>query len=67
VVPYGPAARAGLRPEDIVVALDGEPVTRIGDLQRLLTGQAIGREVVVAIVREGAEQTLRVTPDELRV
>jgi serine protease Do len=67
VMPAGPAARAGLRPEDIVVAVDGEPVTRIGDLQRLLTGQAIGREVTLAIVREGAQQVLRVKPDELRL
>jgi serine protease Do len=67
VTPEGPAARAGLRAEDIVVALDGEPVTRIGDLQRLLTGQAIGRTVEVAVVREGAERTLAVTPDELTV
>jgi S1-C subfamily serine protease len=67
VVPEGAAARAGLRPEDIVVAVDGEPVTRIGDLQRILTGQAIGREVTLAIVREGAQQVLRVKPDELRL
>ena len=36
-------------------------------LQRLLTGQAIGRTVEAAIVREGAQTTLSVTPDELTV
>jgi S1-C subfamily serine protease len=65
VFPGGPAARGGLRPEDIVVALAGEPVTRVGDLQRLLTGDAIGRDLAVTVVRDGAELPLRVTPDEL--
>jgi len=63
--PGGPAARAGLRAEDIVVALAGEPVTRVGDLQRLLTGEAIGRDLALSVVRDGAEMPLRVTPDEL--
>jgi S1-C subfamily serine protease len=67
VFPGGPAARAGLRAEDIVVTLAGEPVTRVGDLQRLLTGQAIGREQPVTVVREGAELPLEITPDELAV
>ena len=65
VLPGGPAARGGLRPEDIVVALAGEPVTRVGDLQRLLTGDAIGRDLAVTVVRAGAELPLRITPDEL--
>ena len=67
VFPGGPAARGGLRPEDIVVALAGEPVTRVGDLQRLLSGDAIGRDLAVTVVRDGAELPLRVTPDELAI
>jgi S1-C subfamily serine protease len=67
ILPSGPAARAGLRAEDIVVALAGEPVTRVGDLQRLLTGEAIGREQSVSVIREGAEVALAITPDELAI
>jgi S1-C subfamily serine protease len=67
ILPGGPAARAGLRAEDIVVALAGEPVTRVGDLQRLLTGEAIGREQSVSVVREGAELALTLVPDELTI
>lgn len=65
VLPGGPAARGGLRPEDIVVALDGEPVTGVGDLQRLMTGHAIGRRLTLSVVREGSELPMTVTPDEL--
>jgi S1-C subfamily serine protease len=65
VLPGGPAARGDMRPEDIVVALDGEPVTAVGDLQRLLTGQAIGRELEVHVIRQGAETVVPLVPDEL--
>ena len=67
IFPDGPAARAGLRAEDIVVGLAGEPVTRVGDLQRLLTGQAVGRQLPMTVIREGAELELEITPDELAV
>ena len=42
VEPGSPADRAGLLTGDMVVALDGEPVTGADDLIRLLTGERIG-------------------------
>ena len=65
VVEASPAARAGLRPEDLLVALGGTPVTGVGDLQRVMTEDLIGLAVDVIVIREGRELTLRLIPDEL--
>ena len=65
VVDASPAARAGLRPEDLLVAVGGAPVTGVADLQRLMTVDLIGQAVDVVVVREGQELTLRLVPDEL--
>jgi serine protease Do len=67
VVEPSPAARAGLRPEDLLVALDGAPLTGVGDLQRLMTEELIGTPVDLLVVREGRELTLRLVPEELVV
>lgn len=67
VAEASPAARAGLRPEDLVVALDDSPVTGVGDLQRLMTDELIGTAVDVAVVRDRHELTLRLVPEELVV
>lgn len=65
VVAGGPAAWAGLRPEDILVDLDGNPVETIGDLQRLLVGDKVGQEVPARVVRGALLLDLRITPREL--
>jgi S1-C subfamily serine protease len=67
VVEGSPAAQAGLRAEDLVVALGGMPVTSAGDLQLLMTEDLIGTPVEVAIIREGRELTLELVPAELTV
>jgi S1-C subfamily serine protease len=66
VQPGSPAARAGFRIEDLVVALDGVPVEEPKDLQRLMAADRIGRRVPAQVVRGGAVLTLEVVPTELR-
>lgn len=65
VVDGSPAARAGLRREDLIVEIAGIPVEQAGDLQRLMVANVIGKEVEVSVFRNGKTLSLRVTPDEL--
>ena len=65
VVVGGPAAHAGVRPEDIIVALDHQPVEAISDMQRLLTGDVAGHRIDAEVVRGGELLRLPVTPRAL--
>jgi S1-C subfamily serine protease len=60
-----PAERAGLRPEDLIVEVDGVAVGAVDDLQRLMAGEAIGRSLTALLVRQGRELTVEIVPDEL--
>src|SRR5207253_7557180 len=51
VVAGSPAAAAGLRPEDLIVAIDELAVERIDDVQRHLVGDRIGATVKVDVLR----------------
>jgi S1-C subfamily serine protease len=60
----GPASQAGLLTHDLVVRLDGEPVTGIDDLIRLLDRNRIGKTVNVDVLRLGRLRTFALTPIE---
>jgi len=65
IVGGSPAAAAGLRPEDLIVAANGTPLQGVDDLQRLMTSDTIGRAIPMTVVRAGEELSLDVVPAEL--
>ena len=65
VVAESPAARAGLRAEDLIVAVDGSAVEGVDDLMRVMTGDLIDAKVRLDVVREGARRSVDVVPVEL--
>jgi S1-C subfamily serine protease len=65
VVEGSPAAEAGLRPEDVILAVAGLPVEAIGDLQRRMTVDSIGRPLRFTVLRGGEIVDVDVTPVEL--
>jgi serine protease Do len=67
VVPGSPAALAGLRAEDLIVAVAGTPVVGVNDLQRLMTGDLIDSVVDADVVRDGRLLQLSLRPIELEV
>jgi len=66
VEPGSPAARGGLAPGMLIVALDGEAVTGADDIVRLLGGNRIGAETPVSVMAGGDLKTLVVVPEERR-
>jgi S1-C subfamily serine protease len=67
VLDGSPAAKAGLRPEDLIVDLNGQPVEGVDDLQRLMAGELIGEKVVLNTVRDGQLRSVELVPVELEV
>jgi serine protease Do len=65
VVAGSPAALAGLRPEDLIVAVDGQAMADVGDLQRLMVAERIGKGIEVELVRNARFLKIDLIPREL--
>jgi S1-C subfamily serine protease len=66
VEPDSAAARAGLRPGDIILRLDDDRIAGADDLVRALTGDKIGRSVTLDILRGTERLTVAIVPQERR-
>ncbi|MEK7323181.1 MAG: DegQ family serine endoprotease [Pseudomonadota bacterium] len=56
-----PAEKAGLKTGDVVVAINGKPVSSSAELRNIFGLLQIGEVVVVEVIRDGKPRTLRVT------
>jgi S1-C subfamily serine protease len=65
IVDGSPADRAGIRPEDLILAVNDTPTARVEDLQRLMVTDVIGAAVTVRVLRAGRLLELELVPAEL--
>ena len=61
----GPAANSDMEVGDLVLRFDGQTVTSVRELTRLISDTEIGRTVPIALVRDGKARTVNVTLGEL--
>ena len=61
VKPDSPAAKAGLKRSDVILALNDKAVESLEDLRLLISETAPGTEVTIQFVRDGKEKTVKVT------
>ncbi len=58
VIEGGSAEKAGLKPNDIILTIDGEKVSTYGDLAKILETKTVGETITLEIQRD--EQTMNV-------
>ncbi|HEX6962296.1 MAG TPA: PDZ domain-containing protein [Lacipirellula sp.] len=63
IVPDSPAEKAGLRQHDVIVAVNGEPISDLRALQEVVT-KGDDKPIELKIIRLAKEETVSVTPEE---
>ncbi len=63
----GPAAKAGVKPEDVVVEFDGKKITNNQDFRMAVADTPPGKQVKIKVVRQGQERNLDITVAERKL
>jgi len=67
VEPNGPADKAGIKPGDVLLAVNGKPVDRSSELPPLVAAVKPGSKAVFDVWRDGAKRSIAVTVGELKL
>ena len=60
LAPNGPAAKAGVRPGDIIIEIQGREVRESRDLLRAVLQYPVGEKLAVTVLRDGGQHKLQV-------
>jgi serine protease Do len=61
----GPASKAGIKPMDVIIAIEGKKITDSSELQQTLYQFNIGQKIKVTVIRGKEELTIEVTLEKL--
>ncbi|MBF0178945.1 MAG: PDZ domain-containing protein [Magnetococcales bacterium] len=60
----GPGDKSGLHRNDILMKMDGKPITSLAQFMAMLEAAPPGKEMVLSLLRRGEERELKITPDD---
>jgi serine protease Do len=66
VTPNSPAVKAGIKPGDVILSAEGQPIKTVHDLPRLVANTPIGKKIDLQVRRGGKDMTLSATIGELQ-
>jgi S1-C subfamily serine protease len=61
-----PAQRGGLRENDVIISLEGNPVAGVDDLHRVLTDVRVGVSCSLTVLRHTEKLELKIVPEEAK-
>jgi S1-C subfamily serine protease len=65
VEPGSPAERAGVRPGDVVVAVNGETIDSVRQARRAIFGSRVGDTITVTVLRSGERKDFNIKLEEV--
>ena len=66
VMKSSPAEKSGFKEGDIILEFDGHAIKDMGDLPRTVAATPVGKKVSVLVQRDGRQETLPVTVEQLK-